>query len=39
LSNIYDENGIRMELLELPAVSEHAQAEARWRSRAAASWR
>ena len=32
LSNIYDANGIRMELLELPIESEHAQAAARWRS-------
>jgi len=31
LSNIYDGNGVRMELLELPADSAHAQAAARWR--------
>ena len=31
LSNIFDANGVRMELLELPPESEHAQAEARWR--------
>lgn len=31
LSNIFDANGVRMELLELPSESEHAQAEARWR--------
>ena len=31
LSNMYDANGVRMELLELPAESEHAQAAARWR--------
>lgn len=30
LSNIFDPNGIRMELLELPPESEHAQAVARW---------
>ena len=30
LSNIFDPNGNRMELLELPAESEHAQATARW---------
>ena len=30
LSNIYDANGVRMELLELPAESAHAQAAARW---------
>jgi 4-hydroxyphenylpyruvate dioxygenase-like putative hemolysin len=39
LSNIYDANGIRMELLELPAGSAHAQATARWRSQSAAAWR
>ena len=31
LSNIYDGNGVRMELLELPPDSAHAQAAARWR--------
>ena len=31
LSNIYDANGVRMELLELPPDSAHAQAAARWR--------
>ena len=31
LSNIYDANGVRMELLELPTASDHAQAAARWR--------
>ena len=30
LSNIFDPNGVRMELLELPPESEHAQAVARW---------
>ena len=30
LSNIFDPDGIRMELLELPPESEHAQAVARW---------
>lgn len=30
LSNIFDPNGNRMELLELPPESEHAQAMARW---------
>lgn len=30
LSNIFDPEGIRMELLELPPESEHAQAVARW---------
>ena len=30
LSNIFDADGVRMELLELPASSEHAQASARW---------
>ena len=39
LSNIYDANGIRMELLELPAGSAHAQATARWCSQSAAAWR
>ena len=39
LSNIYDANGIRIELLELPAGSAHAQATARWRSQSAAAWR
>jgi catechol 2,3-dioxygenase-like lactoylglutathione lyase family enzyme len=31
LSNITDPNGIRIELLELPPESLHAQASARWR--------
>ena len=31
LSNIFDPNGVRMELLELPAESLHAQATSRWR--------
>jgi methylmalonyl-CoA/ethylmalonyl-CoA epimerase len=31
LSNVLDPNGIRMELLELPADSLHSQATARWR--------
>jgi len=31
LSNIFDANGVRMELLELPAESAHAQAAASWR--------
>ena len=31
LSNVYDANGVRMELLELPPDSAHAQAAARWR--------
>ena len=31
LSNVHDPNGIRMELLELPPDSLHAQASARWR--------
>ncbi len=31
LSNVTDPNGIRMELLELPPDSLHAQAMARWR--------
>ncbi len=30
LSNIFDPDGNRMELLELPPESEHAQAVARW---------
>lgn len=30
LSNVFDPNGNRMELLELPPESEHAQAMARW---------
>ncbi len=30
LSNIFDPSGNRMELLELPPESEHAQATARW---------
>ena len=30
LSNIFDPDGNRMELLELPPESEHAQATARW---------
>ena len=30
LSNIFDPDGNRMELLELPPESEHAQAMARW---------
>lgn len=31
LSNVHNPNGIRMELLELPPESLHAQAMARWR--------
>jgi len=31
LSNIYDPNGVRMELLELPPDSLHAQAMSRWK--------
>ena len=31
LSNIYDPNGVRMELLQLPQDSLHAQATNRWR--------
>jgi catechol 2,3-dioxygenase-like lactoylglutathione lyase family enzyme len=31
LSNIYDPNGVRMELLQLPADSLHAQATSRWK--------
>jgi catechol 2,3-dioxygenase-like lactoylglutathione lyase family enzyme len=30
LSNVYDPNGVRMELTELPPESMHAQASARW---------
>jgi hypothetical protein len=30
LSNIYDPNGVRMELLQLPPDSPHAQATSRW---------
>ena len=30
LSNIFDPDGNRMELLQLPPESEHAQATARW---------
>ena len=31
LSNIYDPNGVRMELLQLPPDSLHAQATSRWK--------
>jgi len=31
LSNVIDPNGVRMELLELPPDSLHAQASARWK--------
>jgi hypothetical protein len=31
LSNIIDPNGVRMELLQLPPDSLHAQATSRWR--------
>src|SRR5215470_10064310 len=31
LSDIYDPNGVRMELLQLPPESLHAQASARWK--------
>ena len=31
LSNIYDPNGVRMELLQLPPDSLHAQATNRWK--------
>jgi hypothetical protein len=31
LSNIFDPNGVRMELLELPPESLHSQASGRWR--------
>jgi hypothetical protein len=31
LSNVYDPNGVRMELLQLPPESLHAQATARWK--------
>tara|TARA_B100000029_G_scaffold503201_1_gene579726 strand:+ start:3636 stop:4142 length:507 start_codon:yes stop_codon:yes gene_type:complete len=39
LSNIYDSNGVRIELMELPPNSAHAQATARWRSQSAGAWR
>jgi hypothetical protein len=31
LSNVYDPNGVRMELLQLPPDSLHAQATNRWK--------
>ena len=31
LSNVYDPNGVRMELLQLPPDSLHAQASERWK--------
>src|SRR5882724_1720762 len=31
LSNVYDPNGVRMELLQLPPESLHAQATSRWK--------
>lgn len=31
LSNVYDPNGVRMELLQLPPDSLHAQATSRWK--------